>query len=294
MDGGSIIKRCKNAYILYTIKRRKELSELYPHLSNIELVKKIAFEWRNLPFEEKEVYKQKELKDREEFNLSKSNLNTNIKYKTRILKRPLRFRTPFMFYLQDNKGVLSKEKNSTTNVDKLREIGAKWKSMSLVDKKNYIEKAKKDKERYNEEFEFYIKTNLLQTKNSKKKKHKKIEKMIQNVNTKCKDVKYLQKLNEQYSKIKRSYQIKHLKEDINNDINSNKNVFKVEKVEDAKSKIKVEDTMNYNSNNYNHFSSDYVDDYTSEKKEDEEHTINLLKDDNNDIDFNFYNIYNNY
>ena len=198
----NVMKRCKNAYIIYTMERRKALKILYPNMNSKDLVKLIAEEWKNLSMQEKEFYKEKEIKERESYDKNKLNSKVGVKYKRKPLKKPLRFRTPFMFYLMDVKGTL-KDISVSQTIERLREIGAKWRVMSHDEKKIYIEKSKFDKERYVKDFEAYVNNNLIYNKESSKRKSNKIEKLLNNVKANIKDCKFLKKINDKCQYIKR-------------------------------------------------------------------------------------------
>ena len=108
--------------------------------------------------------------EKEKFNKNKIKYEYNYNKKKKLLKKPKRFSTAFMFYLQLNKNIINFQ-NSTKII---KELSKKWNNMDLKDKEIYIKKELDDKMRYKKEYLEYI-NNLL--KNEKKNKKNDLIKM---------------------------------------------------------------------------------------------------------------------
>jgi len=57
--------------------------------------------------------------------------------------------------MKENRDKFKAEKKDLKPKDVTKELGARWKKLSPADKKPYEELAKKDKDRYEKEFEKY-------------------------------------------------------------------------------------------------------------------------------------------
>ncbi|KAL0241830.1 hypothetical protein GEMRC1_007065 [Eukaryota sp. GEM-RC1] len=62
---------------------------------------------------------------------------------------------PWIYFTMEQRSVILNEMPSLTNKDVLGELGLKWKEYTDDAKKPYVEKALKDKERYEEEMKYY-------------------------------------------------------------------------------------------------------------------------------------------
>jgi hypothetical protein len=153
----SPIKKFKSAYILFTADRRPLIQNQNPNLTNSrEITKLIALEWKSLPDEQKAVYKEKEKAEREKFNSQKENEKINqYKYKKyKKLKKPVRYRTPYMLFVKAQKESF-KGISSSTNMSNL---SRQWHSMTEEEKKPYVILSQEDKKRYQLELDGYVKT----------------------------------------------------------------------------------------------------------------------------------------
>lgn len=63
----------------------------------------------------------------------------------------------YFFYIKDRRPVLKKEKPNLENKEIIREMGKEWKELSDEKKKPYVQKAEKDKVRYDCEKKEYDK-----------------------------------------------------------------------------------------------------------------------------------------
>ena len=149
----SNIKKYKSAYIFFTQDNISKYKKLYPKISLREIFKLIGDEWNKLNEKEKVKYYELEKKSKEYFEKNKEKNNYNYKKKKIEIKKPKRFRTAFMIYLQENKSKVDK-KNC---IESLKVLGQSWKNLSKIEKDIYIKKSENDKERYNKELMDYLK-----------------------------------------------------------------------------------------------------------------------------------------
>ena len=149
----SNIKKYKSAYIFFTQDNISKYKKLYPKITLREIFKLIGDEWNKLNEKEKVKYYELEKKSKEYFEKNKEKNNYNYKKKKIEIKKPKRFRTAFMIYLQENKSKVDK-KNC---IESLKVLGQNWKNLSKIEKDIYIKKSENDKERYNKELMDYLK-----------------------------------------------------------------------------------------------------------------------------------------
>ena len=149
----SNIKKYKSAYIFFTQDNISKYKKLYPKISLREIFKLIGDEWNKLNEKEKVKYYELEKKSKEYFEKNKEKNNYNYKKKKIEIKKPKRFRTAFMIYLQENKSKVDK-KNC---IESLKDLGQQWKKLNKQEKDLYIRKSENDKQRYKKDLMDYLK-----------------------------------------------------------------------------------------------------------------------------------------
>jgi hypothetical protein len=170
-------KKFRSAYILFSLDYRQELKLRYPSYGNPELTKMIAKEWKNLDIMRKQEYYLKEKAEKDNFERKKKEDHIVYKYnKNDKMKKPIRFRTPYMFYIMDHKLFLN-NKDKYKNIELIKRLSEKWKTMNEEEKAPYVEKSILDKKRYQMDWEKYI-TSYFKVKKKNVKKKEKTEKMI--------------------------------------------------------------------------------------------------------------------
>ena len=228
------IRKFKSAYIIFSSEERKILKEKFPELGNPSLTKMIAQKWKILNDFEKQKYYEEEKIEKQKFAYLKESLNLKYKYKkSEKLKKPIRFRTAYMFYIMDHKIYLN-NKDKYKNIHFIKLLSQKWKSMNYEQKKIYNEKANLDKKRYEYDWEKYIKIYIQA--NKKKSKNLKIKTDINN------DI-------ESNNNLDNSEDIYVGKGKNRNKIRVKKLVFEIEKVSSKRNKINNENNLG-NSLNY--------------------------------------------
>jgi len=73
----------------------------------------------------------------------------------RIQMRQKKNLNAYNYYMKENRDKFKAEKKDLKPKDVTKELGAKWKKLKPEEKKPYEDMAKKDKERYEKEFEKY-------------------------------------------------------------------------------------------------------------------------------------------
>ena len=142
----------KNAYIIYLMEKKQILNENDPDLNNKNAIKKIAEEWRKISEEEKEKYKLLAKNEKDKF-LSKK---IQRKYKAKAANlQPKNIRTAFMFYISEKKDL--KEETKYKIFENIKIFSEKWRNMTEQEKMPYNKKALLDKERFQIEWNDYIK-----------------------------------------------------------------------------------------------------------------------------------------
>jgi len=240
------LKKFRSAYILFSLDRRKELKKKYPEYGNPELTKMIAAEWKTLDISQKQIYYLKEKEEKIIFEQFKKENQIEYKYnKNENYKKPLRFRTPYMFYIMDHKLYLN-NKDKYQNIEFIRKLSEKWKAMTIAEKQPYIEKSNSDKKRYELDWENYIKS-FFKIKKKNIKKKVKTEKMILDLLKICNyNQLFHSHLTSVWNKLNSKGDINKIfyqNRKKNKKLMLNKLIFRIEKVPRIKENVKYERTL---------------------------------------------------
>lgn len=168
---GNYPKKPMSSYLRFSTEHLPRFKAQYPELRLIDLVRKIAAVWRDLPEEERKVYetdfkaeweKYQEAVTRFREKLSPSQLKLlekDLKQKRlkrkailrkkelSVLGKPKRPRSAYNIYVSES---FPENKEKTVQA-KMRNINQTWKTLSDEEKQAYIQLAKVDKIRYNNE-----------------------------------------------------------------------------------------------------------------------------------------------
>ncbi|XP_021483058.1 transcription factor A, mitochondrial [Meriones unguiculatus] len=168
---GNYPKKPMSSYLRFSTEQLPRFKAQYPDIRLIDLVRKIAAVWRDLPEQEKEVYetdfkaeweKYKEAVTRFKAQLSPSQLKLlekDLKQKRMkrkailrkkeltVLGKPKRPRSAYNIYVAES---FPESKEKTVQA-KMKSINQTWKNMSDEEKESYFQLAKDDKIRYNNE-----------------------------------------------------------------------------------------------------------------------------------------------
>jgi hypothetical protein len=154
------IKKYKTAYILYTMERRPVLKKQNPNIKNSrDITKQIAKEWNTMPEEIKKQYRERERHEREIFETQKreSAGASRYRYKTyKKIRKPLRWRTPYMFFVRHNKPTFKGQ----SNLENMASLSRQWRLMNNEEKLPFVVLSNEDKKRYLIEQNIYIRTFL--------------------------------------------------------------------------------------------------------------------------------------
>ncbi|XP_055454962.1 transcription factor A, mitochondrial [Psammomys obesus] len=164
-------KKPMSSYLRFSTEQLPRFKAQYPDARLIDLVRKIAAVWRDLPEEERKVYetdfkaeweKYKEAMTRFKEQLSPSQLKLlekELKQKRlrkkailrkkelTMLGKPKRPRSAYNIYVAES---FSEAKDDSVQ-EKMKSINQTWKNMSSEEKQAYFQLAKDDKIRYNNE-----------------------------------------------------------------------------------------------------------------------------------------------
>ena len=141
-----------NPYLLFGNDRRDEICLGNPTLSQADIMKIIAEEWRTLPNHIKERYKSQSIEQKTQLDIME---NKTRKPKGRFSdlsrKRPKKALTAYMFFVQDYQPQVIKMNPTIHFNDVMKLVGEKWRSMSEEEKSPYEELSKRDQQRYIDE-----------------------------------------------------------------------------------------------------------------------------------------------
>jgi hypothetical protein len=147
------VKKYKSAYILFSLEQRPKIKEANSDLSTQNITKIIADKWNSLDKESKEKYFNKEIEEKNKFNNLK--ISKKYTYNKKLIKKPVRIRTPYMFFIQCHKSLIKNE-NQYRNIQVIKDLSIKWNKMDKNEKQKYIKLSEKDKKRYEVEIDKYL------------------------------------------------------------------------------------------------------------------------------------------
>lgn len=171
-------KKPKPAYIFFCMENRPKLKEENPELKTTQLTSELGAMWKKISDKEKQRFQAMAEEDKVRFETeSKSYEPTETDEKPAKKKKdpsaPKKPRSAYIFFCEDMRETVKKENPDLSGKDILRELGARWKTLTAEDKEQYEEQNKEDKVRY--EREKSALTGEDAKKDSKKKETKKEE-----------------------------------------------------------------------------------------------------------------------
>ncbi|NWH82180.1 TFAM factor, partial [Piaya cayana] len=164
-------RRPLSAYFRFLKETRPVLREKHPEMSSVELVKKIAGAWKELPATQKQVYEEarkmdwqrygeqlaaykaqltpaqaEALKEERKNRLAKRR-SLRAKRELNVLGKPKRPRSGFNIFVSEN----FQESEGASPVAKMKRLFDTWRRMSSSQKQPYLQLAEDDKIRYENE-----------------------------------------------------------------------------------------------------------------------------------------------
>ncbi|NXA79354.1 TFAM factor, partial [Thryothorus ludovicianus] len=164
-------KRPLTAYLRFVMEKRPAFREKNPEASTLELTKKLAGAWRELPSSQKQVYEEARktewkkygeqmaaykaqltpaqaaaLKEERRKQLAKRR-SIRAKRELTLLGKPKRARSGFNIFVSEN----FQESEGTSPVAKLKKLFDTWQKLSASQKQPYLQLAEDDKVRYENE-----------------------------------------------------------------------------------------------------------------------------------------------
>jgi hypothetical protein len=159
-------KASVNSFILFCRDNRDDVKKENPTLKSSEITKKLGEMWKSSDPDLIEEYKEKSKEDKERYEREledylpkegfqnpkekKSSKSSKSKKDPNAPKRPL---NAYMYFSQDKRDELKKKNFAAKEI--LSELGRMWKNLSEKKRLPYEQKAKKDKERFQEEMKNY-------------------------------------------------------------------------------------------------------------------------------------------
>lgn len=164
-------KRPLNAYMRYVLQQQPVMVRLHPEIKSVDLIRKIAQQWRSLSPEQKRPFEEASVKDREQFKVDLQRYMAQLTpaqeqeqaldKKQRLAKRkairkkreltslgkPKRPRSSFNIYMSEH----YEEARGNTTQAKMQSLLQDWRNLFSHQKKVYTQLAEDDKIRYKNE-----------------------------------------------------------------------------------------------------------------------------------------------
>nr|AGU38825.1 mitochondrial putative transcription factor A precursor [Sparus aurata] len=166
-------KRPPNAYIRYVVQQKPVVTRQNPDVKIIEIIGKIAQQWRSLSPQQKQPFEEAYQRDREQFQLDLKHYQAKLtpaeiqqqalEKRQRLAKRkatrkkrelsslgkPKRPRSPFNIFMSEH----FVEARGTTVTDKMKSLLDDWKNLFSHQRQVYTQLAEDDKIRYKNEMQ---------------------------------------------------------------------------------------------------------------------------------------------
>ncbi|NXR60702.1 TFAM factor, partial [Rhadina sibilatrix] len=168
-------KRPLTAYLRFVMDNRPAFREKNPGMSNLELIKKLAGAWKELPASQKQVYEEAKqtdwkrygeqmaaykaqltpaqaaaLKEERRKRMAKRR-SMKAKRELNLLGKPKRARTGFNIFLSEK----YQESEGLSAVAKMKKLFDVWQKLSPSQKQPYLQLAQDDKVRYENEMKLW-------------------------------------------------------------------------------------------------------------------------------------------
>uniref|UniRef100_A0A3B4B3Q7 Transcription factor A, mitochondrial n=2 Tax=Periophthalmus magnuspinnatus TaxID=409849 RepID=A0A3B4B3Q7_9GOBI len=164
-------KRPLNAYMRYVLQQQPIMVRLHPEIKSVDVIRKIAQQWRTLSPEQKKPFEEASVKAREQFKVDFQHYMAQLTpaqekqqaldKKQRLAKRkairkkreltslgkPKRPRSPFNIYMSEH----FEEARGATTQAKMKSLMQDWRNLFSHQKQVYTQLAEDDKIRYKNE-----------------------------------------------------------------------------------------------------------------------------------------------
>ena len=167
-------KKAKSGYNYFMSEKIAKLKEENPEASFGELAKLVSSAFKSLNAGDKEKYESMAREDRKRYLGEMDNYSPQKGSKQDVAKKnkkggngkekkekdpnaPKRGTTSFFFFMKDARAALKEENPDLKVTEMTKLLGERFKALSDVEKAKYEKKAKKDKDRYQEEMVAYQK-----------------------------------------------------------------------------------------------------------------------------------------
>lgn len=170
----NVPKRGKSSYIFFCMDIRETVKTENPDMKAKNITKELGRIWKEETSEDDKIkYNEQAAEDKnryiEEMSTYVPPPGTKIKRKKKNTDGPKRPRSGYILFCNDKRGKL-KETTELSSKEIISELGRMWREIKENEKKHYIKLASKDKDRYLEEKEEYLKSKEGDEEESKKSK----------------------------------------------------------------------------------------------------------------------------
>ena len=147
-------KKGLNAYNIFCNEERLKIKEENPDIDSKSIFKELAVRWNTAKLDESlmERYQQMVLKDKERYNSELESYvppENTTKSKKKNENKPKMPKNAYMFFCEDEREKVKKEKPDLKSKDILVELGERWRKIKgTKSSAKYEDKASNDKKRY--------------------------------------------------------------------------------------------------------------------------------------------------
>jgi len=146
-------KRFKSSYICFFMAKQPEIKEeLGDRATVTEISKRSAEMWRNLPAEKRAHWDEVAAKDKERYLHEKATYKGPWQVPWKRAKKdpsaPKRPMSAFLYFSQGRRKTIKDQNPEIKNTQVSRLLGEMWRNASEEDRKPYVDKEKKEREKY--------------------------------------------------------------------------------------------------------------------------------------------------
>ena len=161
-DKAQSLKKYKNSYILFSTEEQLKKRDENSCIPQSQIIKEISDKWKTLKNIDKEPFKLRSDLEKEKFfsskdpDISTNPLNIEYKYiKKKSIKKPIKIRTAYNFFIQTNKFLISNNNDQFGNMKAIQHLSEVWNNLMDEHKQIYQDMAEKDKLRFQQENDEY-------------------------------------------------------------------------------------------------------------------------------------------
>ncbi|CAJ1932916.1 unnamed protein product [Cylindrotheca closterium] len=146
-------KRFRSSYICFFTAQRPHIKQLLgPKASITEISKRSAEMWKNLPVNQKQHWEEVAAKDKERFMNEKATYKGPWQVPSKRVRKdpsaPKRSMSAFLYFALIERPKIKEKNPDMANTDVSRLLGELWRAASKEEKLPFVEKEKKEREKY--------------------------------------------------------------------------------------------------------------------------------------------------